>query len=259
MTVLPSSGFNKKIAEISKYSVRKDFWLLIGFGEIYPDSVKQAFLREIYFVNIKGNKYYRIEDWNKEKVIKVSVREERTLIYKIGTIFDCHGYPIKYPIPGDTNLYSKRVVLSNQLNFKRDGLNDLLSETEFPIFREDRNFQNNKTPYFYYKGVNNKDHVFIPISLISKYFYYTSYTAIHSIIYDRLKEGILNKVIENGKYYVLYDDIYINYYDTKRIARYWFTKGENTGFDLLKNSINNFYQTLLNNEKNNSRIIFFII
>ncbi|MDX9694385.1 MAG: hypothetical protein RBT49_01200 [Bacteroidales bacterium] len=254
MPEIPPSGFKKKVKEISCFSKQKDFWLLIGFGEIYQDFKQQALLREIYLVNIKGNNYYRIEDWNKEKVIKVSIREEKTLNYKIGTIFDCNGNPTRYPQKGDSHLYIKRVVLSNQLNFKREGLIDLISETEFPIFRKDWDYQNKNIPYFYYKGANDKDRVLIPISIISKFFYYSSYSAIHSIIYNRVKSGLVKKVVIDGKHYVSYDDTYINYFDAKRFARYWFTKGEYNGIDLLNNSIQNYYKTLTNNDKTNSKI-----
>lgn len=246
--------FKLRISEICQYSKKNDFWLLFHFGRLVVNLNDRIIKREIHLVNIKDNNYCYTNEWNREKVISIEIREEKTFQYCLGTIFDCTGYPVNHPELGRP-IFKKKIVLSNNYNLKKEGLKDILSNSYFPLNKIEQKIDNNSSYFYFFNKKVNKDKVYIPNCLISKYFYYYSISTVHSLIYNRLEKGILESKIINNRNTVFYDGNLISSNDIQAIARYFYTSGLETGIDILKEAIRNFNKSLLNNEKSKLPLI----
>lgn len=253
MPAVPSH-FKQNIFEVSRYSNENDFWLLFHFCELSYDPNDESLKRTIFLVNIKDNNFCSVSHWNTERVISIKIREEKTILYTLGTIFNYEGYPIKYPSERENCIEKKEIILSNSQNYREDRLLEFFSNSNFPMKGIEQDVMSEKAHYYYFNRFNN-DEVYVPITLINKYFYYSSISAIHSIIYDRMEEGIKGLKNIDGKKTVIYDGNYINAIDVKSIARYYFTLGYEKGIDILRKSVNDFYEKLLNKKKLNAPLV----
>jgi hypothetical protein len=240
-----------QIPEISKHSNSNDYWILFQYGGIIFDGATETFQREVFLINIPRANYWRFHQWNFGRWIKLTIREEKTCVLGVGAIFDCNGYKINDPLQNiwnSPNIITEKIILSNTYNYHKVGINNFYANT--PLSSIEFQFDS-VTPYYFFEAKNKKK-FFIPISVISKYFFYHNIKTTHSIINNKLKRGIQDVYTLGEQIIVPVNTKVFDAQDAILLSQYLFIEGEKNGLTSLSNSISEFWETMFNQIKLNN-------
>lgn len=246
--------FKRSIKKLRRFSQINDYWLLVCFGHVYYKPESDFFERDIIFVSIKQNQYQHPTFWNKERVVRIAIREDYTINFPLGTIFNWEGEVVRIPSKEEKTIYAKEVILSNNFNFQDKGLRDILRNTSFPI--DILNKISDSTGFYkYYYPKKNKDTVIIPSIVIAKFFYYCTSSIISLILSNRFSDGIVS--IERTQYgmTIVYNSDIIKQDDALILGRYALTNGAEKGYNILQKAISFFHETLINEEKKGKPLV----
>lgn len=219
------------LKKIKSHSKEGEYWMLFNFGKIvFRDDI---LYRELKFIKVSSD-FYDLTRWNFNDIIIDEIAEQTINKFKLADIYDCNG---KFVCDLDRNhksIEKKEVILSNYRNFKVGTCEDFFYDTPF------EGQINNKAYYSF-----NND-TFIPLSLISQYFYYYSTKVINIITdFEKLNTGFIDRNLQENNF-TFDNTIGIGQKEAKFIGKYWFTDIDEskTGMYILRKSINNFFSLL---------------
>ncbi len=246
--------FKKSYSELKKFSTENDFWLQLVAGGLIYNSKKKCLERELYFLRLETGEYRSLIHYE-NTVRKICVREEKTRLFSVGSIFNCEGKLVKWPEPKEKNyVIGSRIILSNSRNKSSVPLSGLFKQINL-LSGESGGFSKvfyySFTPKYSFAKTHYSQHVevVVPSSLIGRYFHYLSLDMIKLIVDNDFRVAI--KRDANDPALVLYDGKKISREDAERLGKYFFTSSYSyseykSGIDILQKSIDELYSQLLN-------------
>lgn len=223
------------LKKIESQSKAGEYWLLLNFGDTFLEN--EILMREISFIKVSPDDYFDPEKWIPKCIITERVYENLINEFKLADVYNYKGQfvcnlDIKHP-----KLKKREVVISNQINFKINKY-DFFNKTVL------EGAINN---VFFFRCQD----IYIPLGLIFLRYYYSSTKIINLITnYEKLSIGFKERNFEECSF--VYDNTEgIGNKEAKEIGRYWFThwNEQKTGFNVLKGSINYFYNNLMHQKK----------
>jgi len=245
-------SFNKEVKELANQKVdnQNSYWILFQYGRSYWSIRESRVFKESYFLN-SSIKSYNMNNWNFDTMVLVSFPEEKSFVLPQGSIFDRNGKYISSPTTLDDRIYEiPNVTLSNDGNFRKNkGFYKLLSDSDYPIYKDEDERFYNRFPYFsvtktYYEL---KD-IIIPTQVILAYFYNLSPLCLYHVLYGTFIKGMRKPYIKNDKYIVPYDSNIIAGREMMTLAKYYFTTN-NSGFKAIESIHSNFFESLVNDKE----------
>lgn len=234
---------------------KNSFWIITSYGRTFWNIKKQRYFKEVILINAP-DKSYTIKNWNFSKIIKAEIPEEKSFLFRLGSLINTKGQFISIPHP-DKNfrIYPKSgISIHPKYNYHTEGLYEILKNTSYPLADNSSELYNNAP---YYKVLSFGTEVIVPIHVITSYFYYLSTLCSYHIIYDNIKHSIFNEREIEGAIVVPFSGNIIRHQEAKILAKYLFIKGSkklNYLRDIPKNSLNKLY----NGDKFNHKARFYL-
>ncbi len=228
----------KKIKSQSKIG---EYWLLLNFGEIFLEN--EIFYREICFIKVSLDDFFDSKKWFPECIITERVVENIINNFKLADIYDYNGEFVRNLDIEYKGLEKKEVIISNKINFKINQGYDFFKKTVL---------EGSIKNLYFFKCQNT----FISLSLIFLRYYYYSSKIINIITdFEKLNLGFKDRNFEECNF--VYDNtLGIGNMEAKLIGKYWFTNPDElkTGLNILKNSINHFYNNLMKQKETGKKL-----
>jgi hypothetical protein len=258
---MPDNTLNdfSKLKELKQHSQKGDYWLLFYFGALEKKSSPDSYYRSLYLVKLEGKNYCNPIAWSKlNKFVQVSIKEQNTVSFILGDIFDWEGTRIrelninhlnrksvKGGWIGEDKIYTQNIALFNEINSYQGDVIDLFDKTYIPVEKFKTDLKESRI--FKYPNYKSDRYTIIPSLLIAKSFYYHSSNCVNFILSNRLWEGFPEKT-EDG--IIKFDSQIIKYDDAEFLGQYFdVIENEYSAFRKLNESINTYHREIINKSK----------